>query len=1127
MQLVVTALGMAIMLPPERAAGVPASPHPVEVQQPDGTVITLRPHGDEHANWFEDMNGYAVVRQGAEYRYAALDAAGNLTPSQAVVGQVDPQALGLQQGLHPTNLPAHQVGLPVPEGMGPQGVDGVDGGSGASGSPEGPSGVPASGTVKNLVVLCKFSDHTDGVHTRIQADYDTLWNAVGGHVSLAPTGSVKDAFTEMSYGTMTLDSTVVAWVTLPQNEAYYANGSNGTGGSFPNNAQGMCRDALNLVDALIDFGQFDTDNDGYIDAIAFMHSGYGAETGGGGGNWIWSHKWSLYQVSGTGWQSADLNGNSVNVKVYNYHTEPALWGTSGNNISRIGVAIHETGHFFGLPDLYDTDSSSRGIGSWCMMANSWGFNGTQMNPPHFSAWCKIQLGWVTPTVLSSSGNYTAPRVQTTAKIFRIDAGFPSNEYLLIENRQAYGFDSVIPQGGLAIWHIDDNLSNNRIEGYPGQSGWPTNGNHYKVALLQADGLYDLEKKLDSGDSGDLYHAGGVSAITGATTPSTDTYQGGTVTATYTQITNVSASGASMTFDYTVSGGPSPAAMTTPASNGATLSGASHGFVWSTGTSVTQYYLWIGSTAGSDNYYFGSQGTNTSATIGGLPTDASTVYVRLFSMISGAWQTNDYNYVAASGGGGSAKAAMTTPASNGATLSGASHGFVWSTGTGVTQYYLWIGSTAGSDNYYFGSQGTNTSGTIGGLPTDGSTVYVRLFSMISGAWQTNDYNYVAASGGGGSAKAAMTTPASSGATLSGASHGFVWSTGTGVTQYYLWIGSTAGSDNYYFGSQGSNTSANIGGLPTDGSTVYVRLFSMISGAWQYNDTNYVAASGGGSAKAAMTTPASNGATLSGASHGFVWSTGTGVTQYYLWIGSTAGSDNYYFGSQGTNTSATIGGLPTDGSTVYVRLFSMISGAWQYNDYNYVAASGGGSAKAAMTTPASNGATLSGASHGFVWSTGTGVTQYYLWIGSTAGSDNYYFGSQGANTSATIGGLPTDGSAVYVRLFSMISGAWQFNDYNYVAANVDPKAAMTTPASNGANLASGAGFTFGWSAGIGVTEYYVWVGTTAGSDDIFWGSNGSSLTRLIAGLPGDGSTIYVRLFSKINGAWQYNDYNYVSD
>ncbi len=41
-------------------------------------------------------------------------------------------------------------------------------------------------------------------------------------------------------------------------------------------------------------------------------------------------------------------------------------------------------------------------------------------------------------------------------------------------------------------------------------------------------------------------------------------------------------------------------------------------------------------------------------------------------------------------------------------------------------------------------------------------------------------------------------------------------------------------------------------------------------------------------------------------------------------------------RGTNrTTVTVAGLPTNGNTVYVRLWSLINGAWQYIDYTYTA------------------------------------------------------------------------------------------------------------------------------------------------------------------------------------------------
>jgi M6 family metalloprotease-like protein len=531
---------VVLVIAAPRAGAINASIDPVVVVQPDGTRIRVQLRGDEWNHWYEDESGYAIVLDGGTWRYASLDAEGRLVATRLTVGSTNPQAAGLTRGLHPRlSDEMRQARAMVSSRVGPGEAIQVN----------------PIGTVKNLVVLCLFSDHTVAANGRAVSAYDSLFNQANSTGFNAPTGSVRDYYQQASYGILTIQSTVVAWVTLPNTEAYYGNGKNGlpfgaNAAPYPTNAAGMVQAALGLVDATVDFGQFDADNDGFIDAITIIHSGYGGEQNGNGANAIWSHKYSLSGMNGGGvWTSADNNASSVKVKVDLYHTEPARWGTAGSSgVVRVGVIAHELGHFFGLPDLYDTDNSSAGIGNWCLMGNSWGWDQTQQYPPLPSAWCRLKLGWITPINLPN-GVVSLPQVATSPAVGRINAGYPSGvEYLLVENRQPVGFDQQIPQGGLAVWHIDESVGSNTPEGFPGQAGWPENGNHYMVALLPADGRYDLEKNTNRGDGGDLFRNVVDIALSETTTPGTDRYSGALLP-TANEIGDVGAPGSSMLFRY--------------------------------------------------------------------------------------------------------------------------------------------------------------------------------------------------------------------------------------------------------------------------------------------------------------------------------------------------------------------------------------------------------------------------------------------------------------------------------------------------------------------------------------------------------------------------------------------------
>jgi len=371
---------------------------------------------------------------------------------------------------------------------------------------------PLRGTVRVAVVLVDFSDKQMAASTQ---HFHDLFFSTG----VLPHGSVREFYTEVTNGLVTLDGTVVGPYRMPQTLAWYANngsgiGKNGTAFRSPQ----LAHDAAVAADAAVNFAPYDNDGNGYVDAFIVVHAGRGAEETGSLGD-IWSHKSTLataYNTDGT--------------KIYGYLTIP--------EDAKIGVSAHELGHLlFGFPDLYDTDYSSEGVGNWCLMGGgSW--NGGGDVPSHPSAWCKANQGWATVVNQTTNATLTIDDVKTSQTVYRLwKDGAPGSEYFLVENRHQVLYDRALPGEGLLIWHVDETIATNSDE------------NHPKVALMQTDGQRDLEQGNNRGDAGDPYPGSAHNtAFQAGTTPNSHSYAGSD---TCVALKQISAPGPSMTAQVAV------------------------------------------------------------------------------------------------------------------------------------------------------------------------------------------------------------------------------------------------------------------------------------------------------------------------------------------------------------------------------------------------------------------------------------------------------------------------------------------------------------------------------------------------------------------------------------------------
>ena len=117
---------------------------------------------------------------------------------------------------------------------------------------------------------------------------------------------------------------------------------------------------------------------------------------------------------------------------------------------------------------------------------------------------------------------------------------------------------------LLLSHIDETspINGNDSRGYPGQRGWPGNGKHHPVALLQSDGLYEVDRAISNGDAEDFWRfpnqqlgpGNGESVATDqGTYPNTDAYAYGNIEVTGITISNFRETNEPMVWSFDVSG----------------------------------------------------------------------------------------------------------------------------------------------------------------------------------------------------------------------------------------------------------------------------------------------------------------------------------------------------------------------------------------------------------------------------------------------------------------------------------------------------------------------------------------------------------------------------------------------
>ena len=331
------------------------------------------------------------------------------------------------------------------------------------------------------VVLVSFADKDFAVGEDAEAvnRYYHLYcngNADGspytGHGSK---GSLREYFTEQSRGEFQPEFTAIGPVKLDKGYAYY--GANSADGKRKDiNYDKFCSEAISKATAAgTDWSLYDNDGDGAVDLVMFVFAGLG-ESNSTDENAIWPK-----EVSG----ASTIGGIrfAANSSVCESRMKKLSTGEYISIPDGVGVFVHELSHALGLPDFYDTRGTCFGMDYWSVMDyGEYANNG--FTPVGYTAYERDFMGW---QKLQTVSEPTTLHLLSYAKGgcgWKVVSDFNTNEYYILENRQADGWDVKMcgSRGhGLMITHVDYS-----------STAWTSNtvnvqANHQRMTIIPADG----------------------------------------------------------------------------------------------------------------------------------------------------------------------------------------------------------------------------------------------------------------------------------------------------------------------------------------------------------------------------------------------------------------------------------------------------------------------------------------------------------------------------------------------------------------------------------------------------------------------------------------------------------------